>query len=100
MEDVLAVYALPHYPNRPVVCLDEKSLQLLDRKRKGIPMEKEKPLREDSEYIQRGTCSIFMFNEPQDNYRYVDAKEQRTKDDWAHQVKRLVDEDDLDAYAI
>ena len=30
----------------------------------------------------------------------VDAKEQRTKEDWAHQVKRLVDEDYPDADVI
>ncbi len=58
-----------------------------------MPMERGKPLREDSEYVRRGTCSIFMFNEPLGGYRYVDAKEHRTKVDWAHQVKRLVDED-------
>lgn len=97
MEDVLTVYALPYDANRPVVCMDEKPLQLLDHKRNCIPMDKGKPLREDSEYICKGTCSIFMFNEPLGNYRYVDAKEQRTKEDWAHQVKRLVDEDYPDA---
>ena len=100
MEDVLTVYSLPHDVNRPVVCMDEKPLQLLDHKRKVIPMEKGKTLREDSEYIRRGTCSIFMFNEPLGNYRYVDAKERRTKEDWAHQVKRLVDEDYPDADVI
>ena len=36
-------------------------------------MERGKPLREDSEYIRKGTCSIFMFNEPLGKYRYVDA---------------------------
>ena len=100
MEDVLTVYALPYDAKRPVVCMDEKPLQLLDHKRKAIPMGKGKPLREDSEYIRRGTCSIFIFNEPLGNYRYVDAKERRTKEDWAHQVKRLVDEDYPDADVI
>ena len=38
-----------------------------------------------------------MFNEPLGKYLYVDAKEHRTKIDWAHQVKRLVDEDYPDA---
>lgn len=97
MEDVLSVYALPYNPKRPVVCMDEKPLQLLSHKRNSIPMKKGKPLREDSEYIRKGTCSIFMFNEPLGKYRYVDAKEHRTKIDWAHQVKRLVDEDYPDA---
>ena len=100
MEDVLTVYALPYDAKRPVVCMDEKPLQLLEHQRKAIPMKKGHPLREDSEYIRRGTCSIFIFNEPLGNYRYVDAKEQRTKVDWAHQVKRLVDEDYPDADAI
>jgi hypothetical protein len=29
MEDVLAVYARPYDPSRPVVCMDEKPYQLL-----------------------------------------------------------------------
>ena len=93
MEDVLNLYAQAYDPNRPVVCMDEKPLQLLAHKRKAIAMQKGKPLREDSEYIRKGTCSIFMFNEPLGGYRYVDAKERRTSIDWAHQIKRLLDED-------
>ncbi|MCK9342086.1 MAG: IS630 family transposase, partial [Synergistaceae bacterium] len=63
MEDVLELYAQPYDSLRPVLCMDEKPLQLLSHKRKSIPMERGKPLREDSEYIRKGTCSIFMFNE-------------------------------------
>jgi hypothetical protein len=100
MEDVLNLYAQPYDSLRPVLCMDEKPLQLLSYKRKSIPMERGKPLREDSEYIRNGTCSIFMFNEPLGKYRYVDAKEHRTKADWAHQIKRLVDEDYPDAEVI
>ena len=100
MEDVLDLYAQPYDSKRPVVCMDEKPLQLLAHKRKSIPMERGKPLREDSEYIRKGTCSIFMFNEPLGEYRYVDAKEHRTKEDWARQIKRLVDEDYPDADVI
>lgn len=100
MEDVLDLYAQPHDSLRPVLCMDEKPLQLLSHKRNSIPMERGKPLREDSEYIRKGTCSIFMFNEPLGKYRYVDAKEHRTKEDWARQVKRLVDEDYPDAEVI
>ena len=33
MEDVLAVYARPHDPRRPVVCMDEKPYQLLGQVR-------------------------------------------------------------------
>lgn len=100
MEDVLTLYAQPYDPMRPVVCMDEKPLQLLNHKRKAIGIQRGKPLREDSEYIRCGTCSIFMFNEPLGGYRYVDAKEHRRKEDWAHQVKRLLDEDYPDAAVV
>jgi hypothetical protein len=84
MEDVLNLYAQPYDSRGPVLYMDEKFLQLIAHKRKSIPLERGKPLREDSEYIRKGTCSIFMFNEPLGKYRYVDAKEQWTKEDWAH----------------
>ena len=96
----MELYAQPYDSLRPVLCMDEKPLQLLSHKRKSIPMERGKPLREDSEYIRKGTCSIFMFNEPLGKYRYVDAKEHRTKEDWARQIKRLVDEDYPDVEVI
>ncbi|WP_163554666.1 hypothetical protein [Candidatus Frankia alpina] len=37
MEDVLAVYARPHDPAVPVVCMDEKPYQLLAHARDPIP---------------------------------------------------------------
>jgi len=38
MEDVLAVYTRPRDPDRPLVCLDESSKQLLAETRVPIPM--------------------------------------------------------------
>jgi len=32
MEDILEVYTRPYDPKRPVVCMDEKSYQLLEDK--------------------------------------------------------------------
>ena len=37
MEDVLEVYARPHDPERPVVCLDETSKQLIAETRTPQP---------------------------------------------------------------
>ena len=37
MEDVLAVYHRPHDPDRPVVCVDETSKQLIAETRVPIP---------------------------------------------------------------
>ncbi len=91
MEDVLEVYARPHDPTRPVVCMDEKPYQLLDEVREPIPMESGSVLKVDSEYKREGTCSIFIFTEPLAGWRYVEALEHRTKVDWAHQVKWILD---------
>ena len=64
MEDVLSVYARPHNPSRPVVCMDEKPYQLLAHVRDPIPAGPGRDLKEDSEYVRHGTCSIFCWVEP------------------------------------
>jgi len=64
MEDVLDVYQRPLDEKRPLVCLDEASKQLLSDARPALPMERGKPLRQDSEYVRNGTASLFMVYEP------------------------------------
>lgn len=92
MEDVLEVYSSPYNENFPVVCMDEKPLQLLADARCKIKMESGKPERIDNEYIRKGTCSIFLFTEPLSGWRYADACEHRKKIDWAHHIKWLLEE--------
>lgn len=91
MEDILEVYQRPYDENCPVICMDEKPLQLLDEARPTIPMKVGKPEREDSEYIRKGTCSIFVFTEPLKGWRTVKASERRTRKDWAEQVRLLLE---------
>ena len=100
MEDVLAVYARPYDPARPVVCMDEKPYQLLGHARDPIPAAPGRDLREDSEYVRRGTCSIFCWVEPLAGWRRVDAQPRRTRIDWAHQVERLLTVDYPDAETV
>lgn len=100
MEDVLAVYARPYDPSRPVVCMDEKPYQLLDHARDPIPATTGRDRIEDHEYRRCGTCSIFVWVEPLRGWRHVDAHSQRTKIDWAHQVERLLTVDFPDAEAV
>lgn len=90
MEDVLEVYSRPYDEKKPVVCMDEKPLQLLADARRKIKMESGKPERIDNEYIRKGTCSIFLFTEPLGGWRYADANEHRTKIDWANHIKWLL----------
>ena len=90
MEDVLEVYSRPYDKRFPVVCMDEKPLQLLGEARKGR-RKSNGTLIQDSEYVRNGTCSIFLFTEPLAGYRHATALEHRTKVDWAKQMKWLAD---------
>jgi hypothetical protein len=100
MEDVLAVYAQPYDPARPVVCMDEKPFQLLGHVRDPLPAKPGKDIREDSEYIRCGTCSIFVWVEPLRGRRRVHALSRRTRIDWAGQVKELLTVDYPDAETV
>jgi len=93
MEDVLAVYARQYNEDYPVVCMDEKPFQLLDERYMPIPMGKTNhKLKYDCEYERKGTCCIFIFTEPLAGWRSAGALPQRTKIDWANQIKWLLDE--------
>ena len=64
MEDVLEVYHRPYDPERPQVCLDETSKQLLEHTRAPIPAGPATPVRIDDEYKRCGTANIFAALEP------------------------------------
>jgi len=89
MEDVLDVYARPYDPKVPVVCMDEKPYQLLGHARAPIPATPGSDRKEDSEYVRGGTCSIFVWVEPLAGRRRVDARDRRTRIDWAHEVDTI-----------
>lgn len=91
MEDVLDVYVRPYDPRRPQVCLDETSTQLLADVRPPLPPIPGAPAREDYEYERRGTANLFLLCEPLRGWREVVVTARRTKVDWAHVVKDLVD---------
>ncbi len=93
MEDVLSVYSRPYDAKRPVICMDEKPYQLLDEEYETIEMSGTNHTRKyDCEYTRKGTCSIFMFTEPLGSWREAHALPQRRAEDWANQMKWLIDE--------
>ena len=92
MEDVLSVYARPYNEDYPVICMDEKPVQLFANARKSLRSRDKRIEYEDNEYIRNGTACIFMFTEPLNGWRFSDAQEHRTREDWAKQIKWLVDE--------
>jgi hypothetical protein len=92
MEDVLELYAEPAEAQRPVVCFDETSTQLLGETRPPIPAKPGQPQRYDYEYRRQGTRNLFLFCEPLRGWRHVAITPQRTREDFAHQMRWLVDE--------
>jgi hypothetical protein len=91
MEDVLAVYTRPYDPRRPQVCLDETSRQLLAEVTPPRPVASGQPAREDYEYQRHGVCNVFLVCEPLRGWRHVTVSARRTRIDWAHCVKDLLD---------
>ena len=70
--------------------MDEKTYQLLGEARDPILAVPGHDLRQDSEYVRHGTCSIFVWVEPLAGRRRVNARAQRTRTDWAHEIDRLL----------
>jgi hypothetical protein len=93
MEEVLDVYALPPDEKRPLVAMDEAAKQLLGDCVEPLPMEPGKPKREDYHYSRQGVRSLFMFFAPHLGWRRAESSVRRTRVDWAHQIKKLIDED-------
>jgi hypothetical protein len=91
MEDVLTVYERPYDPTAPVVCMDEQPVQLIKETRQPIPAAASRPARVDYEYERNGTAAIFMFTEPKAGWRDVSVRERRTKLDWAHEMRRILE---------
>ena len=92
MEDVLDLYAEPYDPKRPVVCFDETSTQLLAETRAPMPPRPGRPQRQDYEYRREGTRNLFLACEPLAGWRHVAVTQRRTMQDFAQQMRWLVDE--------
>jgi hypothetical protein len=92
MEDVLEVYRLPHDPRFPVVCMDESSKQLVGEVTPPIPLAPGHGQILDHEYVRNGVATLFVEVEPLAGRRHVEVTERRTRQDWAHLIKALLDE--------
>lgn len=92
MEEVLDVYAMPYDPLQPKVNFDEANKQLIKQSRPQQPAAPGRLQRFDYEYERHGTRNLFLFVEPQTGWRHVSVTQQRTRLDFAHQMKWLVEE--------
>lgn len=90
MLDVLEVYERPYDPKYPVVCIDEKSKQLLKETRIPIATQVGKTAKVDYEYERNGTANLFVAIEPKGKKRIVRVTRHRGGCDWASFIKYLM----------
>jgi transposase len=100
MEEVLDLYAEPEDPQRPRVCFDEMPYQMIAETRVPLSMQPGQAERYDYEYRRKGSCNLFLFFNPFAGKRRIKVTQRRTKQDFAHCMKELVDEDYPDAVVI
>jgi hypothetical protein len=91
MEQILTLYQQAYDPQRPLICFDEKSVQLLAQIREALGPQPGQPRREDYEYKRKGTRNLFVFVEPKAGQRHVLITNRRTKRDFALAMRYLVD---------
>ena len=91
MEEVLDIYTRPHDPDRPLVCLDETSKQLVSETRTPLPMKPGQPERIDYEYERGGTANLFMLFAPLEGFRHIEVTDHRKTIDYAKILKDLSD---------
>ena len=91
MEDVLDIYQRPRDPERPLVCVDETSKQLIAETRVPIAAKPGRAVRYDYEYRRNGTANLFMMFAPLEGWRHVKVTDRHTALDYAHVLKELSD---------
>lgn len=64
MYNVLALYQQSYNSDEPVVCVDEKSKQLIAPIRPHLPLKPGQPTKVDYEYERKGTRNLFVAVEP------------------------------------
>lgn len=83
MEDVLRVCERPNSERYPVICVEEKPVQLIDHVRPPSGMLPGSPEKIDFEYRRKGTANIFCAVEPKAGFYVNKVRERRTADEIA-----------------
>ena len=90
MYNLLELYARPVSKAEPVICIDEKSLQLLGHGREALPMASHSPRKQDYEYKRHGTTNLFVAVEPKAGQRIVSVTAHRGKVDFVAFIGELL----------
>lgn len=83
MEKILWLYAQPHDPGYPVVCLDERPCFLIGDVVEPLAMQTGQVRKEHYAYAKLGSCTLFAAIEPLTGNRLAQVHKQRTKKEFA-----------------
>jgi len=89
MEGVLALYARPYNPKRPLVCFDERPCFLIGDTVLPLPLSSGKPKREDYHYTKHGSCALLMAFEPLTGRRWAKVYARRTAKEYTTFMQHL-----------
>ena len=89
MENILDLYEKPYDSEEPMICIDEKSVQLLEDIYKPIPAKPGKIKKVDAEYKRRGTANIFAAIEPKFGRHFTYVTENRKSKEFAKVLSRI-----------
>ena len=90
MYDVLELYQRPYNREEPVVCVDEKSKQLLAHTRASLEVKPGVTRKEDHEYERRGVRNMFVAVEALAGWRQVSVTKHRKKADFVKFIRQLL----------
>jgi hypothetical protein len=90
MYALLELYARPISKTEPVICIVEKSLQLIGHSREPLLMTPCNPCKQDYEYVRNGTINLFVAVEPKAGQRIVSVTERRGKIDFVAFIDELL----------
>ena len=93
MEKVLDIYQQAYDETHVLVCMDEASKQVVADLNPALPMTVGHPRREDHHYDRKDVRALFMFFDPITGWRRVSSRCSRTREDWAEEVRQLIDVD-------
>jgi DDE superfamily endonuclease len=93
MEEILDLYTAEHSEEEPLIAMDEAAVQLLAQVYEPRPLHPRQVAAEDYHYERHGVQALFVFFDPVRGWRRVSRREQRTRVDWAEEVRRLLDEE-------
>ncbi len=90
MYEILDLYKQPYDQAEPVICVDEKSKQLLKQTRQPVHARPGAVAKEDYEYKRAGTRNLFVAVEPKGGRRRVSVTARRTQIDFVNFVGQLL----------